>query len=210
MGAAAERSGVEFDRTALPHVVRHAVVLGVIEALAVVLLAFITRLTGGIVEAVFGGIVLLAGLTLVSMLPGLWTRARTIEGIAGAAGIGLAAAVVFLLIDVAILQPLGIYTNRWRQIGGGSNWWYHPVWWMVGTFLPWMGALILSGQAERGRVPSMVAAMVPALIAAVVLGAIAAIVHFPGAGWSFATFGIAFLPGIAVAAALVSLRASRA
>lgn len=210
MGSAVERSGDDVDRTALPGIVRSAVMLGAIEATVVVLLSFITRLTGGIVEAVIGGIVLVAGLAVVSMLPGLWTRARTIEGIAGAAGIGLAAAVVFLLIDVSILQPIGIYTNRWREIGGGSNWWYHPVWWMAGTFLPWMGALILAAQADRGSKPSMVNAMIVALVATVLFGAVASLVHFPGAHWGLGTFGVAFLPGIAAAAAVMSLRPSRA
>lgn len=198
------------DYTALPHVLRRAVALGVVTAVVVVALAFITRLMGGIVEALVGGVVLLFGLTAVTVLPGMWTRARTIEGIAGAAGIGLAATVVFLLIDVALLQPLGIYTNRWREIGGNSNWWYHPVWWMVGTFLPWMGALIIANRARRGRTESMGGVMIGALAATAVLGTVAVVVGFPGASWSLATYGVAFLPGLAVAAALSSLGRSSA
>ena len=58
-------------------------------------------------------VLLLAGSAGVTLLPGIWTRARTIEGIAGAAGIGLGATVVFLLVDVALLQHIGTYTNRW-------------------------------------------------------------------------------------------------
>ncbi len=201
MGSAVETRGT-YDVTALPHVLRRALVLGVITAVIVVLLSFITRLTSGIVETVAGGVVLLAGLTAVTVLPGLWTRARTIEGIAGAAGIGLAATVAFLLIDVALLQPFGIYTNRWREIGGGSNWWHHPVWWMVGTFLPWMGALILANRSARGRTASVAGVMLTAIAAAVALGVLANLIHFPRANWSLSTFGIAFLPGLAVAAAL--------
>lgn len=208
------RSAVElpadYDQTALPGIVRAAIILGAIESLVVVLMAVITRLTGGIVEAVLGGIVLIIGLTIVTTMPGLWTRARTIEGIAGAAGIGLAAAAVFLLFDVSLLQPFGVYTNRWREIGGGSNWWYHPVWWMVGTFIPWMGALILASQAARGRTPSMIGAMISAISAAIVLAIIAIVTHFPGAHLSLGTFGVAFLPGVALAAAISSFRAARA
>ena len=204
MGTAVESRGT-YDVTALPHVLRRALVLGVITAVVVVLLSFITRLTGGVVETVAGGIVLLAGLTAVTVLPGIWTRARTIEGIAGAAAVGLAATVVFLLIDVALLQPLGIYTNRWREIGGGSNWWYHPVWWMVGTFLPWMGALIMANRVARGRSASAAAVMLMALVAAAAFGVLANLIHFPLANWSLSTFGIAFLPGLALAAALSAL-----
>ena len=195
----------DYDFTALSHVLRRAVVLGLLTAVVVVALAFVTRLMDGILEAVVGGVVLLFGVTAVTVLPGLWTRARTIEGIAGAAGIGLAATVVFLLVDVALLQPLGVYTNRWREIGGGSNWWYHPVWWMVGTYLPWMGALILANRARRGRGDSVGGVMGVALIAGLALGAIAVVIGFPGAGWNLSTFGVAFLPGLAVAALLSSL-----
>lgn len=204
MGTAVESRGT-YDVTALPHVLRRALVLGVITAVVVVLLSFITRLTSGVVETVAGGVVLLAGLTAVTVLPGSWTRARTIEGIAGAAAIGLAATVVFLLIDVALLQPLGIYTNRWREIGGGSNWWYHPVWWMVGTFLPWMGALTMANRVARGRSGSAAGVMLTALVAAVAFGVLANLIHFPFANWSLSTFGIAFLPGLALAAALSAL-----
>ena len=204
MGTAVESRGT-YDVTALPHVLRRALVLGAITAIVVVLLSFITRLTSGMIETVAGGIVLLAGLAAVTVLPGTWTRARTIEGIAGAAAIGLAATVVFLLIDVALLQPFGIYTNRWREIGGGSNWWYHPVWWMVGTFLPWMGGLIMANRAARGRSDSAAGVMIPALVAAVAFGVLANLIHFPLANWSLSTFGIAFLPGLALAAALSAL-----
>jgi hypothetical protein len=200
----------DYDFTALSHVLRRAVVLGLITAVVVVALAFVTRLMDGVIEAVVGGVVLLFGLTAVTTLPGLWTRARTIEGIAGAAGIGLAATVVFLLVDVALLQPLGVYTNRWREIGGGSNWWYHPVWWMVGTFLPWMGALILANRARRGRSDSIGATMGIALVATFLLGALAVLVGFPGAGWNLSTFGVAFLPGVALAAAFSALGRSSA
>jgi hypothetical protein len=208
MGSAVELPG-DYDLTAVPRVVRGAVILGTIESVVVVLMALITRLTGGVVEAVIGGVVLLVGVTLVTTLPGIWTRARTIEGIAGAAGIGLAAAAVFLLFDVTLLQPFGTYTHRWLAIGGGSNWWYHPVWWMAGTFLPWMGALILASLSDRGRQPSALGVMIPAVIASVLLALLAIVVHFPGAHWSLGTFGVAFLPGVALAAAVSSFRASR-
>ena len=208
MHAAVELPG-EYDLTAVPRIVRGAVILGAIESITVVLMAIITRLTGGVLEAVIGGVVLLAGLTAVTTLPGTWTRPRTIEGIAGAAGIGLAAAGVFLMFDVALLQPLGVYTNRWLEIGGGSNWWYHPVWWMVGTFIPWMGALMLASQAARGQQPSALRVMLAAVGAAVVLAVLAVLLGFPGAHWSLGTFGVAFLPGVALAAAVASFRASR-
>ncbi|HWB39781.1 MAG TPA: hypothetical protein VG500_00895, partial [Gemmatimonadales bacterium] len=137
------------------------------------------------------------------------TRARTIEGIAGAAGIGLGASVVFLLVDVVLLQHIGTYTNRWWQIGG-SNWWYHPIWWMAGTFLPWLGAWILANQAERNGRISGPAAFGTAAGFAVVVAIAAILIGFPGAGWNVSTFGVAFLPGLALATALSALGTRRA
>jgi hypothetical protein len=198
MGTAVESRG-EFDVTALRHVLSKAVLLGLFEALIVVLMSFITRFTAPPIETILGAIVVLIGLSVVVVMPGVWTRARTIEGIAGAAGIGLGATVVFMLVDVALLQPAGIYTNRWAQIGGFSNWWYHPVWWMLGTFLPWFGAMTLASRAVRGKSVSIPGVMIPAVLCAIVLAIIAVFIRFPGAHWSLGTFGIAFIPGLALA-----------
>ena len=198
MGTAVESRG-EFDVTALRHVLSKAVLLGLFEALIVVLMSFITRFTAPPIETILGAIVVLIGLSVVVVMPGLWTRARTIEGIAGAAGLGLAATVVFMLVDVALLQPAGIYTNRWAQIGGFSNWWYHPVWWMLGTFLPWFGAMTLASRAVRGKSVSIPGVMIPAVLCAIGLAIIAVFIRFPGAHWSLGTFGIAFIPGLALA-----------
>ena len=146
-----------------------------------------------------------------SLLPGLWTRPRTIEGIAGAAGIGLGAAIVFLLIDVTLLQNIGTYGHRWLDLGGGSNWWYHPVWWMVGTFLPWIGAWILANQLATGEAASRrSAAFGLALGVRRGLAVVAVLIHFPGARWDLGTFGVAFLPGLALATLLSGLGAKRA
>ena len=192
----------EYDVTHLRHVLRRGLVLGLFTSVIVVLMSFITRYTAPPVETVLGGLVLLVGLAGVIALPGIWTGARTIEGIAGAAGIGLFATVVFMLVDVALLQPLGMWTNRWREIGGGSNWWYHPVWWMAGTLLPWLGAMILANRAARGRSASVIGIMLPVLLAAAVLAVLGVLLGFPGACWNLSTFGIAFLPGLILAAFL--------
>lgn len=185
------------DSTHLRHVLRSAATLGAVQTVLIVAIAFATRALGGGAEALVVGVLVAAAIVVTAFLPGLWTRVRTIEGIAGAAAIGLGATVVFLLIDVALLQPLGIWTNRWREIGGGSNWWYHPVFWMVGTFLPWMGAWILANQADKGRV-SLPAAAGLVLVATLAAGAAAVLLHFPGAGWNVPTFGLAALAGLPI------------
>ncbi len=207
MHSAAELRG-DHDVTDVPFIVRGAVLLGLLEAVVVLLFSLATRFLSGPLETVALVLLLLLAVPPVMLLPGIWTRARTIEGIAGAAGIGLGATFVFLLLDVVLLQHIGTYTNRWYQIGA-SNWWYHPIWWMAGTFLPWLGAFILANQAERtGRI-SAPAAFGTALAFGVVLAIVGNLIGFPGAGWNVPTFGVAFLPGLALATALSALGTRR-
>jgi hypothetical protein len=207
MDSAAELHG-DHDLTDIPSIVRGAVLLGMFETVAVLLISLAFRFLAGPFETIVLAVLLLLGLAPVTLLPGIWTRARTIEGIAGAAGIGLGAAFVFLLLDVILLQHIGTYTNRWWQIGG-SNWWYHPIWWMVGTYLPWFGAWILANQAERNGRISAPAAFGTALAFALVAAVVAVLIGFPRAGWNLPTFGVAFLPGLALATALSSLGGRR-
>ncbi len=199
-----------YDVTDVPSIVRGAVKLGLIEAVAVLVFSLASRfLPSGPLETAILAIILFGGLAAVALLPGLWTRARTIEGIAGAAGIGLSGAVVFLLIDVTILQNIGTYSNRWLALGGGSNWWYHPVWWMVGTFIPWMGAWLLANRAVRTGQPSAPAAFGTAVACTIIAAVVAVVAGVPGAGWNLGTFGVAFLPGIALATAVSALGSRR-
>jgi hypothetical protein len=201
----------DHDLTDIPSIVRGAVKLGLFESVMVLLVSLVSRLLmDGVVQSILLGIIVLVGLAGVILLPGLWTRPRTIEGIAGAAGIGLGGAIVFLLVDVTLLQNIGTYGHRWWDIGGGANWWYHPVWWMAGTFLPWMGAWILANQLTRGAPVSPVGAFGLVVACSVVLAIVAVLAHFPGAGWGVGTFGIAFLPGVALATAISGLGARRA
>jgi len=197
------------DHTDLPYVLRASVKLGLLESLAVLVIGLASRYLGGLTEQAVLLVLVTAGVLAVTFLPGLWTRAETVEGISGAAGIGLAAAVVFLIVDVALFQPLGLYTHRWRDIGGGSNWWYHPIWWMVGTYLPWLGAWIIANQTVRGRAPGLVTVALPVLVLTIILAVLAIAVHFPGAGWNVGTFGVAFLPGLALATVVSVLGARR-
>jgi hypothetical protein len=201
----------DHDLTDVPAIVRGAVKLGLLESVIVLLVSLASRLLmNGPVQTVLIGLIVLVGLAAVIMLPGLWTRPRTIEGIAGAAGIGLGAAIVFLLVDVTLLQNIGTYGHRWWDLGGGANWWYHPVWWMVGSFLPWMGAWILANQLAKGAPVSPVGAFALVVGCSVVLAVVAVLAHFPGASWGVGTFGVAFLPGVALAAVISGLGAKRA
>jgi len=201
----------DHDLTDVPAIVRGAVKLGLLESVLVLVISLVSRfLPNGVLQTAVLGVIVLAGLFAVTFLPGLWTRPRTIEGIAGAAGIGLAAAIVYLLVDVTLLQNIGTYGHRWLELGGGSNWWYHPVWWMVGTFLPWLGAWMLANQLVKGSTVSPGAAFALAVGCGVALAVVGTVAHFPGASWNLGTFGVAFLPGLALATVISGLGAKRA
>ena len=197
------------DHTELRHLLRSGVRLGVLQSVLIGAFAVLQPRIEGATELVVLGLILVVGIAATIVLPGTWTRARTIEGIAGAAAIGLTATVVFMLIDVSIFQTAGIWTNRWYEIGGGSNWWYHPVWWMVGTFMPWMGAWVLSNQAARAGAPNPAVLVIGTVLLALVVMAAAATLKVPGAAFGLGTFGVAVLPALAIMAAATSVGVRR-
>ena len=189
----------DYDNTEIRRVVRGAITLALVQAVFVVVISIINRSTTGMVDHALTGLFVFVGVAITVLYPGTLTRPRTIDGIAGAAGIGLGATWVFLLLDAFVLQTFHVYTNRWHEIGGGSIWWYLPVWWMVGTFLPWMGAWILANQASKSGESSIASALTLAVATTAICGSIAVVTHFPGAGWNVPTFAIAVLPGLALA-----------
>ena len=197
------------DNTELQRVVRGSITLALIQAGFVVAVSIVNKSTDGIVDHALTGILVFVGAMITVFYPGTLTRPRTIEGIAGAAGIGLGATWCFLLIDAFLLQTFHVYTNRWREIGGGSIWWYLPVWWMVGTYLSWMGGWILANQARNTGTSSVPSAIILVTITSAVCGSIAAVTHFPGAVWNVPTFAVAVLPGLALANIVSSLGARR-
>lgn len=200
----------EFDTTEIPRIVRGSILLGLVQASCVVLVSLVNKSLEGTVDHALTGLVVAIGAAVTIFWPGMQTRPRTIEGIAGAAGIGLGASWAFLGFDVAILQPLHTYTNRWAEIGGFSNWWYLPVWWMVGTYLSWMGGWILANQANTSGSASLPTAIGLVGVLTGGCGALAAALHFPGAGWNVPTFALAVLPALALATLVTGLRARRA
>ena len=173
MSAVAE-SHQSYDLGDVPLIVRSSIKLGIITAIVVFAFSLVSRYLSWTAEVALQAVLLVVGAALVAGLPAVWTKARTGDGIAAAAGLGLGATVAFMAIDVILLQRIGTYTNRWLEIGGGSNWWYHPVWWMTGTFLAWMGAIVLANQASGTGSPSIPRMMVTAIVSAVAVGVVGA------------------------------------
>jgi hypothetical protein len=156
------------DRSDFRTVTTGGALVGLVTGVAVVLFVAVSRtLTGGAVRDGVEALVVLAAAVGVAFFPAQWTRARATDGIAGAAAAGLVGTVVFSAIDIVLLRPFKAYPWTWDAIGGGSTWWYLPVWWMLGTFLAWMGGIVTAAQA------TLVRSALPAVAGGVVLAAIA-------------------------------------
>src|SRR5881275_3591368 len=152
------------DRSDFRTVTVGGALVGLVTGVAVVLVVAASRNLAG--DAVRGGVealVVLAAAVVVAFFPAHWTAARGTEGIAGAAAVGWVGTVVFSAIDIVLLRPFKAYPWTWDAIGGGSTWWYLPVWRMLGTFLAWMGGIVTAAGGETilvRRVPPAVAATI--------------------------------------------------
>src|SRR3989475_9409319 len=151
------------DRSEFRHILQSGTIVGAVTAAAVVLFLLVSRvLPAGIATSLLQLIIVLAAGVAAAFLPGFFASSRTTQGIASAAAIGLWGTIVFMAIDIILLRPFRAFPWTWDAVGGGSTWWYLPVWWMLGTFLAWMGGLVTAGRAARGS-----GAAVPAVAPAV-------------------------------------------
>ena len=158
------------DRSDFRHILVSGTKTGAAVALAVVVYLAVSRLVPpGIVRTLLQTVVVLAGAGAAAFLPAYFAVARTIQGVAGSAAIGLWGTIVFMAIDIILLRPFHAFPWTWDAIGGGSTWWYLPIWWMLGTFVAWMGGLLTAGRATRGGDTSIRALALPILIGAAVI-----------------------------------------
>jgi hypothetical protein len=161
------------DRSDFRTVLTSGTKVGLVTAAAVVLYLLVAKhVPAGSVRGGLETLLVLAAGTAAAFLPGRWSAARSVEGIAGAAAIGLWGTLVFSGVDIVLLRPMKAYPWTWDAVGGGSTWWYLPIWWMLGTFLAWMGGVLTAAEAARGR-SSLARTAAPVLIGAVVLAAAA-------------------------------------
>ena len=157
------------DRSDFRYILASGTKVGAAVALAVVVYLVVSRtVPAGIAQAVLQAIVVLAAAVAASLLPAQWTTARSTQGIAGAAAVGLWGTIVFMAIDIILFRPLKAYPWTWDAVGGGSTWWYLPIWWMLGTFVAWMGGMYTAGRAARGPT-SLVALAIPLLVGALAI-----------------------------------------
>jgi len=144
-------SATTVDRSEFRHVLFSGTIVGAVTAGAVIVYLGVARFVPpGIVAALLETIVVLVAAVLATFLPGFFATSRTVQGVAGAAAIGLWGTIVFMAIDIILLRPFKAYPWTWDAVGGGSTWWYLPIWWMLGTLLAWWGGLVTAGRAARG------------------------------------------------------------
>lgn len=152
------------DRSEFRHILLSGAIVGAAIAAAVIVFLIVARLLpAGLLTSIVLTLVVLAGGALAAFLPGSLATSRSVQGIASAAAIGLWGTIVFMAIDIVILRPFKAFPWTWDAVGGGSTWWYLPIWWMLGTFLAWMGAIITAGRAARGGDTSIRSLAIPAL-----------------------------------------------
>jgi hypothetical protein len=132
-------------------IVGGGVKLGVITAVGVAAFALLSRVMAGTVEILVQSLLVLAGGLVFAYLPAVWVRPRDADSIAWASLVGLLGALVFTVVDTAVLRPLDLYHRTWDQVGGGSGFWYIPVWWMGSAVLAWLGSWIIAiaGRGDR-------------------------------------------------------------
>lgn len=165
------------DRSEFRHVLVSGTIVGAITAASVIVYLLVARLLPpGIVTSLIEAVIVLVGGVSAAFLPGFFATSRTVQGIAGAAAIGLWGTIVFMAVDIILLRPFKAYPWTWDAVSGGSTWWYLPVWWMLGTFLAWMGGIVTAGRAGRGGDVSVPALALPVVVGAAVLALVASLV----------------------------------
>jgi hypothetical protein len=121
--------------------------------------------------------------------------------------VGLLGALVFTVIDTAMLRPANLYHWSWDEIGGGSGFWYIPVWWMASAVLAWLGAWIVAIVARGGREPMpLVIGLLTAGLAVALFGLGVAVRLLP---FHAASVALAFAVGLVVHVALAAATARR-
>src|SRR6266436_2274513 len=146
-------STVTPDRSEFRHILLSGTIVGAVTGAAVVLFLLVSRsglLPAGIVSSFLLMLIVLAGGVAAAFLPGFFATSRTVQGVASAAAIGLWGTIVFMAIDIILLRPVHAFPWTWDAVGGGSTWWYLPIWWMLGTFVAWMGGVLSATRAARG------------------------------------------------------------
>jgi hypothetical protein len=176
-------------------VVRAGVNVGIVAAAGVFVFAMLSRAMAGGLETLVQSVLILVGGAVFAYYPSMLLRPRDVDGIATAATIGLLGSLVFTVVDTIVLRPINLYHWTWDAIGGGSGFWYVPVWWMGSAFLAWLGAWVVAKTSAERESNILVLAGQSVVIGVVVGGIIMAtgILPFHSSG-----FALGFALGLAL------------
>jgi hypothetical protein len=184
-------------------IVGSGILLGVLTTIGVAVFAVFSRALAGTTETIVQAGIVLVGAVVASYLPAARVRPQNVDSIAWAALVGLLGALVFTVADAAILRPLDLYHWRWDALGGGSGFWYIPVWWMGAAVLAWLGSWVVAATARtKGRVGVVSTAGLSVGIAVVIVAAAVLVGPVP---FSAATMALAFAVALVVHVALASI-----
>lgn len=184
------------ERRDVRTILRTGIALGLVTALGVAVFALLSRAMSGRVEVVIQSLMVLVGGAIVTYLPSRAVRPQSTNVIGWSAFIGVIGAGTFTVLDIAVLRPLGLYSWRWDAIGGGSGWWYIPIWWMGATMLAWLGGLVYSVRGRGRAEVNPVGLGIQAMVIAVLFFAILAITRVTP--FSAAAAALAFAVSVAV------------
>jgi hypothetical protein len=202
MTAAAQPASA--DRSDSRTILVAGIQLGMLTTAGVVAFVLLSRALAGTPAAVAQAAVILVGGVVFAFGPARAIRPRSVDGIAWASLAGLLGALSFSVLDVAVLRPVHLYPWTWDAIGGGSGFWYLPVWWMGSAVLAWLGSWVVALAARTGREPSpFVSGLLTAGLAVVLLAAAAGtgLLAFGGPAAALA-FAVALVLHVPIAAVL--------
>lgn len=195
---------LDIDRSDVRTIVGNGFKLGLITTLYVVGFALVSRGISGVTETVVQSVLILIAGTVVAFYPAIVVKARTIDGIAWGMLVAVLGATFFTVFDTAILRPLDLYHWTWDAIGGGSGFWYIPVWWMVSAFLSGLGGILVANKSD-GDDTATLGSLFPrtAVFALIVFAVVVGTDLLPAAS---AVVALAFSAGLMVDAIVSSIQ----
>lgn len=192
MTAVAEVQDV--DRSDYKIIVGSGFKFGVVMAVGVVVFALLSRRMEGVTELVVQSVLILIGGVVFSFGPALVIRSRSMDGMAWAMLLSLMGGLFFAVIDTIALRPFDLYHWTWDAIGGGSGFWYIPVWWMLTVYLAGLGAILVKNKSEGEKNVELPALVMRTGILSVVFFAVIALTNV--LPMSSAVVGLSFALGL--------------
>jgi hypothetical protein len=192
------------ERRDVRTILGNGIALGILTALGVTVFSLLSRALSGTGEVIVQSLIVLAGGAIATYFPARAVRPHGVEAIGWAGFIGVIGAWTFTVLDIVVLRPLGLYSWRWDAIGGGSGWWYIPVWWMAQATLACLGGMIYVsrvGDRDEANPAGLAVQAIGLAIVVLAITSLTRVTPFTAAAAALA-FGIAVVVQVPMTAAL--------